>query len=229
MKKSISIVGIAHNGYGVFIPDWLKSVCDQTVKPKEVIIVLSDNHGLTGKLPKKINGIEINIINEPIKSRGLLRNKAMEIAKGEFIMFFDVDDVLLEHAVEEISKCDADVIAVKYFKEYKGQTELWETPIPVFEKLPEWRKYYCNASGYIAFRKSLGILHEDVDTPDYPFYFKALSQGATFQQTELPCAIYRKRDDGHAKKKTKEETQQDFTMIRESAMECYNIMKNDRA
>lgn len=228
---NISIITIAHDGYGLFVPEWLKSACSQQIKPREVIILLSNNHGLTEKLPTEINGITIITHYVPKRlSRGYLRNIAIDISKGEWILFPDVDDIILPNATKEIKRLSkkADVVALRYYKEYNGYWEEKETPIPEFNKLPEWRKYYCNASGYSAFKRGIGVKYQDFDSPEYPFYFNALSKGARFRKTKNPCAIYKKRDSGQSRVKTKEEQDEDFKMIEDSAIYYYNLMKNDR-
>jgi len=96
--NKLSIITIAYNGYSKFIPPFLESVEKQTIQPEEVIIVLADDYILKD-VPKNVK-----IIKSEVSIQGILFNKGIREAKGDWVLLFDVDDTLLENAVEEIKE-----------------------------------------------------------------------------------------------------------------------------
>lgn len=176
----------AYNGYGGFIPRWLKNVQAQTYPVHEIIIVLGHNHGLE-EIPE---GVKI-IHHEQPATMGFLRNLAVDASTGDYIFFFAVDDILFGHALQEISNVDADIIALRY----NLKDKLCVTPEIVAEKLNEWRQHYAGACGYMAFKK--GLRNEDTDWPNFPLLFQAYKKGYTYAATEKSCAEYVQRPGGH--------------------------------
>ena len=86
-----------------FIVETIESVINQTYKKWEMIIVddCSTDNSITiaRNYEKKDDRIKV-IKNERNMGAALSRNKAIEIAKGEYIAFLDSDDVWLENKLE---------------------------------------------------------------------------------------------------------------------------------
>ena len=106
--------------YGKFISDWLDSILNQTVKPKEIIIVLGINHNTPEDVIMKAKENNVKIIYENnIKSMGNLINQAINVSQSEWILRIDVDDILLPNAIQEIknksSICDA--VSLKFLRD----------------------------------------------------------------------------------------------------------------
>jgi len=184
----ITVCTIAYNDYGKFIPRWLKSVQSQIHPAHEIIVVLGDKHGLQ-EIPA---GAKFIYHDQPA-TMGFLRNLAVDAATGDYIFFFAVDDILLGNALQEISKVNADLIALRYYHE----NILNVTPEIVAEKLKEWRAHYAGACGYMAFKNGLGLRYEDTDWANYPLLFQAYMKGYTFRRTKEPGAVYIQRPGGH--------------------------------
>jgi len=184
--RKISVCAIAYNGYGEFVPRWLKAVQMQTYPAYEIIVVLGRDHGL----PNILAGARYIYHDQPA-TMGFLRNLAVDAATGDYLFFCDVDDMLLPNALQEIRTTDADIVALQYY--LKG--EICITPEVVAEKLLDWRLHYTGAFGYMAFKK--GLRHEDTDWPNYPLLFQAYKKGYTYKQTKGPCAVYLQRANGH--------------------------------
>ena len=186
MIDKLSIIVIAYNGYSKFIPEFLESVKIQTVQPEEVIIVLADDYILK-KVPKNVK-----IIKSGVSNQGILFNKGIEQAKGDWVLCFDIDDVLLENAVKEIieSSDGADMVTLKYHWQYGVE----DTPEMKKEIIKDWETYYVRKSGYFAFKKEL---LEDTDFWKYPLLFKTILEDKIIKSTPNPCAVWKKRPDSH--------------------------------
>lgn len=113
-----------------YIEDTLNSILNQSFENYEVIII---NDGSTDKTLDKINSIKdkfknIKIINQDNSGPSTSRNKGIELANGEYIIFVDGDDILpkdsLKTRYEEIKKYNVDVLIGKT-KKFNGQRE-WE-------------------------------------------------------------------------------------------------------
>ena len=183
--KTLSIITVAYDGYSRFIPRFIESVEKQTIQPEEVIIVLSDDYTLK-EIPENVK-----IIKSEVLSWGSLLNKGIEKAKGDWVLCFDIDDILLENAVKEIKESseEVDIVTLKYYED-----TIRNTPEIIRKRLKEWRKYYTKKSGYVAFKKEL---IENTDFWQYPFLFKAVANDKIIKSTKNPCARYLKRPDGH--------------------------------
>ena len=91
----ISVVLPVFNG-GRYIRKAIDSVLSQSFDDFELIIV---NDGSTDNTLEIINGFDderIIIINQENRGPGAARNSALEIAKGEYVMFLDCDDWFCE-------------------------------------------------------------------------------------------------------------------------------------
>ncbi len=197
---NISIITIIYDGYGKFFDDWLKSILKQTVKPKEIVVVLSRAHNVKKEIPDKIDGIKIKVIHEPKRlSMGELRNLAIKAATSTWFISLDIDDILTPNAIEEMSKYSkkADAILLTYYKKFNGKRTVEHTPFPDVNKPKEWRTLYKKASGYVAYKRKFKHqipLCVDSDFPNFPFLIQADMLGMKFVRTKKACAVYRKRE-----------------------------------
>ncbi len=109
---SISVIIPCYN-VETYIEEGLQSVLNQTHPAREIICIddgSSDNtikiiRNLQEKFPNKI----FLYLNEKNRGATYTRNRGLAIAKGDFIQFFDADDILLpdkfEHQIKIISEC----------------------------------------------------------------------------------------------------------------------------
>lgn len=189
---NITIFSIAFNGYGKYIDKWLESVLNQTIKPKEIIIVLGINHETPKEVIDKAKSNNVKIIYERKKATmGYLHNLAIKESNSEWVLRVDIDDTLLSHAIEEIKKKDyCDAVSLKFILD--GKEKL--SPIPSQDKLYQWRNLY-KESGYVAIKKQYNdeiLYYDDNNFANLPYLFKAVSIGMKFGFTEKPCAVYQK-------------------------------------
>jgi len=215
---NIGVFTIAFNGYGRFVNEWLESVFKQSIKPKEIVLVLGKKHGTPEEVLKKAkkNKVKIIFVEEEF-SMGKLINKAIKDIKTEWVLRVDVDDILLNNAIEEIKNksknCDA--VALKFLK-YGIEKQ---SPMPEKEKILNWRKNYIE-SGYVAVKRIFNneiLYYDDNDFPNFPFLFKAFYLGMKFDSSDKVCVVYQKRDNSHSTGlRTKEKTLEACKIIDEA-------------
>lgn len=104
----ISIIMPAYNVYN-FIKAAIQSVLSQTIHPLELIIV---NDGSTDDTPEIIESFAshplVRIFNTTNQGLGPARNLGREMAHGEYIYFFDSDDLLAPDFIERLEECIAE-------------------------------------------------------------------------------------------------------------------------
>jgi glycosyltransferase involved in cell wall biosynthesis len=213
---NIGIVTSFYNGYGKYLPGWLESISKLTTKPSEITIVISgDNHGLTNNLYTKcielIKRINVSTSFHRIyehKGMGYARNEAVRKTNTEWIMYLDVDDRILPHAVNEIFiyENEADVICTGF--QMIQNDKIVKTKI--FKNVSAKRVlqgFHCSCS-HSPYRKIFWEQAPYIETNDLieqSFWIGFAHLGARFAATKKPCTNYCRHDDSFMGKVTKEE------------------------
>jgi glycosyltransferase involved in cell wall biosynthesis len=95
-RHTVSIIIPTYN-YGKYLTKAIKSCLDQTHKELEIIVVddgsTDDTREIVGQLP------DIVYIFHENQGVSTARNTGLNLAKGEFIVFLDADDYLLEDSI----------------------------------------------------------------------------------------------------------------------------------
>ena len=115
----VSVILTVYNGEK-YIYECMESVIHQTLDEIEIICIddsSSDNtFNILGKLQNEDDRIKV-ISNQFNLGAGASRNKGLEIAKGEYIIFLDADDIfekdMLEKAYSKAKRCEADICIFK--------------------------------------------------------------------------------------------------------------------
>ena len=129
-KKTIPAISIVIPMYNAekYIGECLDSILAQTFKDFEVIVVddcsTDKSCEIVENYLKKRGGSDIKLIRSKVNSGGcpgIPRNIGMRLSRGEYIMFVDSDDAIIENALEELykkaKKFDADVVHCdKFFR-----------------------------------------------------------------------------------------------------------------
>ena len=122
----ISIVIPVYN-QGEYLEDAIESAYNQTLAAHEIIVV---NDGSTDDSLqvaeryqfRELPGIEshVRVINQVNKGLSSARNTGIMAATGDYILFLDADDILLENAVaritQEIYQTNADIVAPSFME-----------------------------------------------------------------------------------------------------------------
>lgn len=197
----ISVITIAYGGYGRFIPQFIKCLEEQEVKPDEVVIVISEDH--KAKIPESEIGFKI-VYAPKRASMGKLRNKAKDETHSEWTFYCDIDDYILPNAIKEIKETieeDTDAVALKYIG---SQDRILRTYIPeIKENGDRYFKKFVNGLskfGYIAVKKELAEC-EDTDYPNFPQIFWMAVLKAKFKETRNVCVKYNMWQGSHATRK----------------------------
>ncbi|MDT8878310.1 glycosyltransferase family 2 protein [Halomonas saccharevitans] len=197
MKLSIVIPAYNVESY---LYEALSSVFSQTVEPSEVIVINDGSTDETLKIAETFYHKHLNYKVYTTRNRGLglARNYGMEKSSGDYIYFFDSDDVLdarfIERMQEEIKKNEnPDLVFFSgesfyddgydsgFFPRYERSiNQVFATGKDAFKKLNEINGCFSSACLYLA-KKSFfdqnklrfkPILHEDEEIL-FPLFFLA--------------------------------------------------------
>lgn len=177
----MTIYTIVFNGYGVFLPEWIKSARQFD----EIIVVLGKNHGVK----EREDGV--TYIESKSDTMGTLRNLAIDKVKTEWMLYFSVDDYLYPNAYEELKKYmnDYEVIGLTFMdgKEEKRSALFTANSVKL------WRSTVI--PGYIAIKGR--YKYKDIEIPNYPYLFKIAGKRLKKCHTERVIAEYKRRPNSH--------------------------------
>ena len=114
-----------------YLRECLDSIVNQTLKDIEIICVndgsTDDSLNILNEYAKK--DIRFTILDQDNQGAGVARNKGLEIAKGEYIIFFDSDDYMDNKMLEtlyELSLQNNSDISVCASKSFNTETKEFE-------------------------------------------------------------------------------------------------------
>lgn len=202
---TFGVASVAYNGYGKFVPSWLSSIEKQSPRPIATL-VLGVDHGYEGELPDWVNVIRVS----DVKTMGALKNLAIEATHTDYILPLGVDDELLEGALQEFEKYDADVIVPQYLYLKDGEQILY---LPRVSKETFLSPNFCTKStthyfhGASPFKRELWEKHNFKDTDCYNafFWIDVALESPSFAHTNKACLTYRKWDGSHSSNVSAEE------------------------
>lgn len=114
MELLISVIIPAYNIEN-YIERSLRSICEQTYKNLEIIVVNDGSTDKTGEIIDKMAALDSRIVPVHKKNAGVsvARNTGLDRAKGDFIGFVDGDDIIdkdmFEFLINNALKYDADI------------------------------------------------------------------------------------------------------------------------
>ena len=119
----ISVILPVFNGER-YIKKAVDSVLSQSMDDFELIIVNDGSSDNTSNIIKGFDDERITLISQENRGPGAARNRALEIAKGEYVMFLDSDDWLCEDAFKtaygEAKEKDTDITIFQIMKYDSG-------------------------------------------------------------------------------------------------------------
>lgn len=119
--ERLTVIVPVYNGEK-YLEKTLESLVTQTTEDFGIIIVDDGSTDSTNEIAKKYAGEYngITLINIPHSGVYAARNKGIEAAKGEYLLFLDCGDVITDESVEGILKCakedGADIITGRCWK-----------------------------------------------------------------------------------------------------------------
>lgn len=122
----ISVIVAAYNAEK-YLEETLESIIDQTIDEYEVIVVNDGSIDSTREILDKYKAKYdiFQVIHKENGGPSSARNAGLEIAKGEYVFFFDADDILVKDALEKLYdraiENEADLVIAKYdiFNKYR--------------------------------------------------------------------------------------------------------------
>ncbi|GAB4194432.1 MAG: hypothetical protein OHK0057_33140 [Thermoflexibacter sp.] len=204
----ISVVMSVCNGED-FLAEAIESVLNQTYKDFEFIIVDDGSTDSTPKILAKYQALEQRIIIDSHANMGLANslNRAIDMAKGEWIARIDADDIMMPNRLEEQLRFieanpEVDVVAtwVYYINEHSKVFRLLDFP----KDLVTWE----DNQRYFKENKGVGIIHPSViyrkasflkvggyrnvnPGQDTDLWFRMQEQGLIFAVIHKPLTKYR--------------------------------------
>jgi glycosyltransferase involved in cell wall biosynthesis len=129
----ISIIIPVYNG-DLFIERAYKHICRQQIDAIEVLFIDNNSVDNSVKIIEQIanNDPRVKLLRQPKQGAAAARNEGLKVAKGKYIYFFDVDDELLDFALQRLKEVldknpQIDSVFGKYFR---SRTSLEKTKIP---------------------------------------------------------------------------------------------------
>jgi glycosyltransferase involved in cell wall biosynthesis len=107
----------------LFLFQCLDSICSQTLKEIEIILINDGSPDNSGKIAEEYakRDHRIHVIHQPNSGPGVARNKGIEAAKGEYVGFVDSDDwiepVMYEKLYDAANTNNAQLAMCNYFEE----------------------------------------------------------------------------------------------------------------
>lgn len=189
-----------------YLEECLDSAYNQTQQAHEIIVVNDGSSDNTQEIAERYTFREFPFVESPVRvinqvNKGLAsaRNTGIMNATGDYILFLDADDILMENAIEvltrEINAGNADVVAPSFLEFGKSDREVILgsfnlDDMKVANRLP----YFC------AFKKSL-LLEVGGYNPkmkfgweDYDLHFDIFKRNKTFYILQEILVKYRVRE-----------------------------------
>ena len=110
-----------------YVERCIKSICNQTYKNIELLIIDDGSTDNSGKICDKWaeKDIRVKVIHEENRGVSIARNRGIELSQGDYIGFVDSDDVIDEHMyenmLEEAHKGNYDIICCNGYFMYSGE------------------------------------------------------------------------------------------------------------
>ena len=163
MKKTISIIIPIYN-MEAFLAECLDSVLAQTYPHLQIICVNDGSKDRSREILADYARRDSRIVTILKENGGLssARNRGLEEATEEYVMFLDSDDWLdrdiCRQAISEILETDADLVMWSYIREFQNQSK----PTDVLGK----ERLYFDADGVRNLRRRLfGLVGQELSDP----------------------------------------------------------------
>lgn len=99
MNKKVSILIPLYNAEP-YIVETIDSIIKQTYKNIEIIIVDDGSTDNSFEIAKAYTSEKVSIVQQANKGGCAARNKALELSTGDYIVFFDADDIMYKDKIK---------------------------------------------------------------------------------------------------------------------------------
>lgn len=196
MSNKISVIIPAYNSQDVIL-NCLNSVCNQTYKNLEIIVVLKDSGDKTAEIIQKLNDPRIKVIQQNDDSgAGGARNIGLKSAHGDWIGFVETDDVIdlnfYQKLISAATDENIDILCGEIFNKNKPHNHF--APSKIYTTFTEKYNLIKNGATFDKiFKKSLVRKYnlkcsEKIRWEDNIFIFKAFYYAQKIKT--VPAAVY---------------------------------------
>lgn len=196
MSNKISVIIPAYKSQDVIL-NCLNSVCNQTYKNLEIIVVLKDSGDKTAEIIQKLNDPRIKVIKQNDDSgAGGARNIGLKSAHGDWIGFVETDDVIDLNFYQKLISADTDenidILCGEIFNKNKPHNHF--APSKIYTTFTEKYNLIKNGATFDKiFKKSLVRKYnlkcsEKIRWEDNIFIFKAFYYAQKIKT--VPAAVY---------------------------------------
>lgn len=191
---------------GEYLEDCLDSVYNQTVQAHEIIVVNDGSTDNTREIAERYTFKELPQIESPVRvihqvNKGLpsARNTGIMNATGQYILFLDADDVLMENAIEKITSAiaqtNADIIAPSFRTFGKAEQDVI-LQAPTMDEMK-----VANRLGYFSAIRKSALLEIGGYNPrmrwgyeDYDLWFDLFKRNKTLCVLQESLVMYRVKE-----------------------------------
>lgn len=196
MSNKISVIIPAYKSQDVIL-NCLNSVCNQTYKNLEIIVVLKDSGDKTAEIIQKLNDPRIKVIQQNDDSgAGGARNIGLKSAHGDWIGFVETDDVIdlnfYQKLISAATDENIDILCGEIFNKNKPHNHF--APSKIYTTFTEKYNLIKNGATFDKiFKKSLVRKYnlkcsEKIRWEDNIFIFKAFYYAQKIKT--VPAAVY---------------------------------------
>ena len=201
----ISIVIPCYN-QGEYLEESIESCYNQTVQAHEIIVVNDGSTDDSKEIAERYMFKEFPHIDSPVKvinqvNKGLpsARNTGIMAATGDYILFLDADDILMENAIErienEINAMHADIVALSFIEFGKSDRQVILQTFNMEDLKVANRIAYCQAIKRSVLVEAGGYSPKmKWGWEDYALTFDLLSRGKTISLIQEPLFKYRVKE-----------------------------------
>lgn len=186
MNDLITIIINVYNGEK-YIEKCLDCIINQTYKNLEILIINDESTDNTLNIIKKYKDKRIKTITTENKGLALSRNVGIDNAKGKYIYFIDVDDLIekdtIEYLYNLIKKYNCDIATSKYLNVYDYNIKVKHPPeiIEEFDKKEMLKRIFLRQGNTVCIWNKLinkdlfnDLRFEDILVDDLDFTHKLI-------------------------------------------------------
>lgn len=204
--SKISVIIPAYN-QAEYLEDAIESAYNQTHPSHEIIVVNDGSTDNTREIAERYMFKEFPLLDSPVKvinqvNKGLssARNTGIMNATGDYCLFLDADDMLMENAVEVITRrileTNADVVAPSFVEFGKRDR------VVIIQRINDVRELLqANRLGYFCAIKRSLLLEIGGYSPrmswgweDYHLWFDIFTKGKALEVIQEPLVKYRVKE-----------------------------------
>jgi len=199
-RPSCTVIVPCYNGAS-FLPETIGSVLRQTTLPLEIVVVDDGSTDGSADVASAISPL-VRVIRQSNAGESVARNKGLEAARGEYVLFLDADDLLAAQSIERLSEAVASrpgavaVMGVALFKD--DPLDPFERTVPrehdFFPRIL-WTNFgppHCWFTPRAVAVELGGFRVDLIHSEDWEFWGRVALSGAALVSVPYEGALYRR-------------------------------------